>query len=203
MMHAFNYAGFAAIHGLSGRNFLADVAGIFLGEWFPYLLVIGFLVLIFLQEGARRRMYLFAEGALAVILARGIVTPVIRFFYHEVRPFAFYGISPLFTTNGWSFPSAHMALLFSLATVAWFSARSRARGLWYFVLAALVGVARIYAGLHWPLDIVGGAVIGIASALVIRALLAGTRRKISAGGSDHFLPEAAAAEGLGSRMEVQ
>ncbi len=177
-MNAFNQAGFAAIHGLSGRNFLADIAGIFFAEWLPYFLVLGFFVVLFLQKGTRRRIYIFAEGALAVILARGIVTPVIQFFYHEIRPYEFYGISPLVTTSGWSFPSAHMTLFFALATVLWFSAKNRVKGLWYFLLPALIGVARIYAGLHWPLDIISGAVIGIASALLVRWLLAGSRKRL-------------------------
>ena len=179
-MNAFNQAGFAMIHGLSGRNFFADITGIFFAEWLPYFLVLGFFVVVFLQKGTRRRIYLFAEGTLAVILSRGVVTPVIQYFWHEMRPYDFYGISPLVTTSGWSFPSAHMTLFFALATALWFSAKSRAKGLWYFLLPALIGVARIYAGLHWPLDIIGGAAIGIASALLVRWLLAGSRKKLFA-----------------------
>jgi membrane-associated phospholipid phosphatase len=41
-----------------------------------------------------------------------------------------------------------------------------------------MGVARIYAGVHWPLDIVGGAVVGILSAWFIHWLLRDAREKI-------------------------
>ena len=65
----------------------------------PYLLVLAFLVLVYYQKGWRRKVYLFCEAALAIILARGIVTEVIRYFYHEPRPFSFYNFTPLFQRN--------------------------------------------------------------------------------------------------------
>ncbi len=172
-----NHSVFQAIHNLSGRNFLADAVGIFFAAWVPYFLVVGFLVLVFIQKGARRKLYVFAEGALAVILARGLVTPVIQFFYHEPRPFTFYGFVPLVSESTWSFPSAHMALFFALAMAAWYA--SRKWGIWYLSLAAAVGIARIYVGVHWPLDIIAGAAIGIASAMFIHWLLKDSREKMA------------------------
>jgi len=43
-----------------------------------------------------------------------------------------------------------------------------------------MGVARIYAGAHWPLDVIGGAAVGILSALFIHWLLKGSRRELGA-----------------------
>ena len=154
-----NHAVFLAIHNLSGRNGFADAIGIFLAEWMPYLLAIAFLALVFMQPGARKKFYLFAEGALAVILARGIVTPLIQLFYHEPRPFSFYGFAPLIGESGWSFPSAHAALFFALLIPVWYA--NKKWGWWYLAAAALMAVARVYAGVHWPLDIVAGAIIGM------------------------------------------
>jgi undecaprenyl-diphosphatase len=34
----------------------------------------------------------------------------------------------------------------------------------FFVGAVLIGIARVIAGIHWPIDILGGAIIGILSA---------------------------------------
>jgi undecaprenyl-diphosphatase len=164
-----NQSIFVFIHNFAGRSAFLDGLAIFFAEWMPYLLVIAFLVLVYYQFGTRRKFYLFAEGALAIILARGIITTVIHFFYYHPRPFEAYGFAPLISESGSSFPSAHAAWFFALALVVWYS--NRTWGWWFFALATLMGIARIYAGVHWPLDILGGAVIGIASAWFVHWLL--------------------------------
>ncbi len=168
-MVALNQAVFGAIHRFAGANPLVDVLGIFFAAWLPYFLAAAFLVLVFYQETARRRFYLFAEGALAVILSRGIVTTAIHYFYFHPRPFVFYGFAPLIGESGSSFPSGHMAWFFALAMTIWFT--DRRWGWWFLLLTALMGIARIYAGVHWPYDILGGAAIGIASGVFVRWLL--------------------------------
>jgi undecaprenyl-diphosphatase len=40
----------------------------------------------------------------------------------------------------------------------------------FFVLALAIGYSRVYVGVHWPLDVVGGAVLGIATALLLLAV---------------------------------
>jgi undecaprenyl-diphosphatase len=168
-MSAFNQSVFRFIHDFSGRNVILDGFAIFLAQWLPYLLVLAFLVLVFYQAGTRRRWLLFAEGALAIILARGIITTAIHFFYYHARPFVVYGISPLFNESGSSFPSAHAAWFFALAMTVWYT--NRKWGTWFFILATLMGIARIYAGVHWPLDVIGGAVIGVASGWFVHWLV--------------------------------
>lgn len=59
-----------------------------------------------------------------------------------------------------SFPSGHAIFLFSLATSVWFE--NKKAGAILFGIAALVGVGRVAAGVHWPTDIIGGAALGIA-----------------------------------------
>lgn len=147
--------------------------GIFLAEYLPYLMVAAFLVFAYYEAGWRKKFYLFAEGAIAVMLARGILTEAIRFFYHHERPFSFYGFSPLISESGWSFPSGHMAFFFALAMVLWYA--NRRWGTWFFVLSAIMGIARVYAGVHWPLDILGGIIAGILSAMLVRELLRPSR----------------------------
>lgn len=160
------------------RNAFWNFLAIFFAQYLPYLLVLAFLVLVYYQKGWRCKVYVFCEAALAIILSRGLVTEIIRYFYHVPRPFDFYNFMPLISEGGWSFPSAHAAWFFALATVVWFA--NRKWGWWYFVLALVMGVARIYAGAHWPLDVIGGAAVGILSALFIHWLLKGSRRELGA-----------------------
>jgi undecaprenyl-diphosphatase len=65
-----------------------------------------------------------------------------------------------------SFPSGHASIAFACATViAWRAPRLAFPA---FALAAAIAWSRVYVGVHWPLDVLGGAALGI---LVATALL--------------------------------
>lgn len=67
-----------------------------------------------------------------------------------------------------SFPSRHAAESFGVATGLFFA--GYAPGLMALILAAVVAVARVSAGLHWPTDALGGAAVGILTGLFMLSL---------------------------------
>ena len=75
-----------------------------------------------------------------------------------------------------SFPSGHAATSFAGATILSF-AFPRLAPL-FLLLAAAIGFSRVYVGVHYPLDIVGGAVLGAAIALGLRLLVKRRQRKV-------------------------
>ena len=80
----------------------------------------------------------------------------------------------LHTARDPSFPSGHSATSFAAAAVLT-SFAPRAAPLW-FLLALAIGFSRVYVGVHYPLDIVGGAVLGVLVAIALRRLV-GVRRR--------------------------
>jgi undecaprenyl-diphosphatase len=66
-----------------------------------------------------------------------------------------------------SFPSGHTTTSFACATVIALAAPRLAVPA--FLLALAIGFSRIYVGVHYPLDVLGGAVLGVAIALLLRA----------------------------------
>lgn len=69
-----------------------------------------------------------------------------------------------------SFPSGHTCAAFSAAG-AWFGALSkRWMGITALVLAALMGLSRLYVGVHFPSDVLAGALVGLFAAWLAGAL---------------------------------
>jgi undecaprenyl-diphosphatase len=66
-------------------------------------------------------------------------------------------------SGGFSFTSSHAANHFGMATFFFFTARHLiGRWAWIaFLWAAVISYAQVYVGVHYPLDIIGGAVTGI------------------------------------------
>ena len=72
------------------------------------------------------------------------------------------------TAHDASFPSGHAATSFAAATILTFAFPRLGPVL--FVLAAAVAFSRVYVGVHYPLDVLGGAVLGVLVALAVRAV---------------------------------
>jgi undecaprenyl-diphosphatase len=70
----------------------------------------------------------------------------------------------------YSFPSGHAASSFAAAVTLSRLWPAGGGALW--VLAILVSLSRIYVGVHYPLDVIGGAILGIASAWIAHRAIA-------------------------------
>lgn len=66
-----------------------------------------------------------------------------------------------------SFPSGHATVAFACATtLAWHVPRLRVAA---FALAALIAWSRVWVGVHYPVDVVAGALLGVGLAFALRA----------------------------------
>ena len=107
-------------------------------------------------------------GASSVGVANG-VTAFINAQFFRPRPFLDNELTLLFyEPTDSSFPSNAAAVGFALATAVF--VRHRGMGAALYALAALWALARVYAGVHYPTDVIGGAVVGIASGIAMTLL---------------------------------
>jgi undecaprenyl-diphosphatase len=93
-------------------------------------------------------------------------TAVLKAIIAAPRPFlVFENLQPLFLHGGMdSFPSGHSTFLAALAVSLYLI--SKKVGIYFMIVAILVGLARVAAGIHFPIDILFGYIIGISSALI-------------------------------------
>ncbi|MDP3661577.1 MAG: phosphatase PAP2 family protein [bacterium] len=157
---------FPLLNNLAGQSRALDAVIIFLAEYFPYAVMLAFLALLFYSGYTQReKIRIFWSTLFSVAIARYGVTELIRFFYHRPRPFIAYDTLPLFPEHSWSFPSGHAAFFFALATSLYFY--NKKWGVLFFLAAIIISVSRIVAGVHYPSDILGGALVGIAVAYAV------------------------------------
>ena len=131
---------------------------IFFAEYLGYALLLIFLILFFKN---RRRDFLVIP-LLSALISRFVFTELIRLFYFRPMPFLEQGVDSLIEhATAASFPSGHAAFFFALSAGIYYY--NKKAGLWFFGGSAAIGLARIFAGVHYFTDILGGAVLGIFS----------------------------------------
>src|SRR3989344_2774885 len=144
-------------HAFAGQSVFLDRLVIFGAEYLIYFLIAEVIIFLLL-----RRDHLFEKMVVIVggaALAWG-ASQTINMLSPVARPFLDLPIQPLFVHGGMdSFPSGHSTFTFALATGLFFY--NKWLGALFFFGALLVGLSRVVAGVHWPLDILGGALVGV------------------------------------------
>jgi undecaprenyl-diphosphatase len=145
-----------------------------LNDVFVFLTRIGtyglvWIVLALVLALVRRSVWPFLLTAAAVYAAE-LIADLLKLVVGEKRPTGTHPLVAVPHSN--SFPSGHTATAFAGATMLSYFVPRAAPAL--YLLAAAIGYSRLYLGVHYPLDVLGGAVIGVATALL---LLAAVRRR--------------------------
>jgi undecaprenyl-diphosphatase len=130
-----------------------------------YIVIVAVAILYFLfqPKELRWKIVLCALVALPLIY---IIAKIGSFFYYDPRPFAVGQFTPLIPHNADNgFPSDHTLFASALAAVIFFF--NRKLGSVLFVLAFLVGIARVLAGVHHFVDILGSIVIAFVVTYIV------------------------------------
>lgn len=148
------------LNNLAGYSRAFDILVVFFADYLQYALGLLFVLLVY---RARERFFLFWVPVISGVIARLGVVPFIRLLYHRPRPFLVYNVHQLIAETGkYSFPSGHSALFFALAAAIYFY--DKKWGVWFFIAAIFMNISRVIAGIHYPSDILGGLVVGVAVA---------------------------------------
>jgi undecaprenyl-diphosphatase len=156
---------FQLVNQFAGKWLWLDNLAVFFARYFEFVLI--FFLLLFLVKNFKKYWLIVIQAAAAAILARLIIVEFIRWLWPRTRPFVENSVNLLFNYNPEipSFPSGHAAFYFAIAAIVYFY--NKKIGILFFIAAFLISLARVFAGVHWPSDIIAGALVGIFSGWLI------------------------------------
>ncbi|TAD92382.1 MAG: phosphatase PAP2 family protein [Bacteroidetes bacterium] len=136
--------------------------------WAPLYL---FLVALAMVNMGKKGWYWLFFAVLTIVISDQISSSIFKPLFARLRPCADPVIMPYIKlrlarcSGAFSFTSSHAANHFAVAAFATLTLRPfTGKGIkWLFAWAALVCYAQLYVGVHYPLDVLGGAAIGLAS----------------------------------------
>lgn len=99
-----------------------------------------------------------------------LINACIGFLYFRSRPFVDHPVIQIIhkSAGDKSFPSDHTAIAFAIAMTFFFF--DKRLGICALVLAMCIGIGRIGVGVHYPLDVFGGMIVGVCSAFAVHRL---------------------------------
>lgn len=131
---------------------------------FKYVLI-ACVILGILQSSikSKQTMFLIIIG----IFISAFVSTSFKNHYEEKRPFEVLDYTRLlsYKSSSYAYPSGHTTIAFTAATII--ALRHPKLRVISISMAALVGLSRIYIGVHWPTDVLGGALLGITIASIV------------------------------------
>lgn len=120
---------------------------------------------IWFQNRSRTNRRVVVSAGFTFILAE-LIGKIAGIFYSNQRPFAEMSHVNLLIQKevNNSFPSDHTIFIFSVCLIFWLFHK---RHVYWLIIACAVGFSRIWVGVHYPFDVLAGAVIACLTAVAV------------------------------------
>lgn len=147
-------------NGWAGNSHLLDNIMVFCASYLVYVVfavALGCIVYLAYKRKWQQVAYFFGTLVLSYILLQ-----IAARIYIDHRPFVDHHLTQLVAhAAGTSFPSDHTTVTTAIAFGLLFFTRFKGLGLAVLGCAFLIGFARVFVGIHYPIDILGGLVVGL------------------------------------------
>jgi len=149
---------------LNIANPVLDVIGNIASLIGEQTIIIAIALYILYNNDKKKGFYIFSSVAIAVM-----TTNLLKSIVRSPRPFQVIDSiqgKRLATATGYSFPSGHTTTGASFYTALALAYKKRILTILCIILMSLVGLSRLYLGVHWPIDVLVGLIIGISFSLL-------------------------------------
>jgi undecaprenyl-diphosphatase len=143
-----------------------------LESWSVSLLAVStFALWLFARPGSSRKWKLACASALASSGVALLINQLISHLWDRTRPFVAHPSAHVWGTRSHdaSFPSDHASAAFSIAFAVFLF--DRFVGSLFLTAACVIGIGRVFIGVHYPSDVLAGCLVGLASALLVVRVL--------------------------------
>lgn len=136
-------------------------------HWFPVWAVI---VVLLLWKGGRQGRIMVLLIIPVIFLSDQLASHVLKPFFERPRPCSALPDVHLLVNakSSFSMPSAHASNFFAVAF--FFGYYFRRYSVIFYFIALVVGLSRIFVGVHYPFDVLAGAILGVLCAAAVIAI---------------------------------
>lgn len=166
MTYAIDQSIFGVLNSLAGVSSFFDTAARFSAVYLIFAMIVGILAFagIWAQKNREAAFFALVLVFISGFTARIVIAEPVRILVARSRP---YEILPAVHqlvdhAMGRSFPSGHATLAFAIAAAVFFV--HRRAGAVLLCIAGVISISRVIIGVHWPSDILAGAVLGTGTA---------------------------------------
>ncbi len=158
--------GFFWLNSYAGLNQNWDYFFVFISDKLLYLSVLIILIAFLVwKRPLNFKFKVFSIFALANLLALGLIVFVFNEIWPRPRPFeSLDQVRQLVEETGFSFPSRHATISFLLSVFVFKYNKKLSFLILFF--AILVSLGRIFVGVHYPADVLAGAILGLVIGLI-------------------------------------
>jgi undecaprenyl-diphosphatase len=155
---------FLFLNGLTGKYFFLDSLFFFLASATPFLVII-FLVFFFIKDRKKNGLFV-VKSLFAGFFSKYVVVEPLRHFFPRIRPFQILEEVNLILPykESFSMPSGYASFLFATSVIIYF--HNKKAGVVMLVVSFISVLSRVVSGVHYPLDIVAGALVGLVVAIL-------------------------------------
>lgn len=156
---------FLFFYNFAHQSVLLDGTIIFLAVYLPFLTVaLAAWYLVVDRKSLHQFILVFFSAGVAAVISK-----ILKMLIHAPRPgIVLPDTQALFVKTSYAFPSDHATFFMALAVAMFFV--NKKSGYVFIFSALLIGLSRVAAGVHFPVDILGGFILGGAVAFIIKSI---------------------------------